>query len=292
VLLVIFLTIIVFVLSRLSGDPAVLLLGDQATPAAIARLRTTLGLDRPYPVQYLVFFAHLLRGDLGRSLEFRVPVAAVLLGPLWRSAVLVVSTSVIVVLVAVPMGIMGAMWHNRAADDVLGAWVSVLQGLPVFWLGLLLIVFFGLELGWLPTSGYGGLQHLILPACTLAAYPIASLSRLLRSSLLEVLHEDYIRTARAKSVPEHAILIRHALRPAAPPVLTLLALQMGPLIGSAIVTESVFAWPGLGRLTLDAVLNRDFPLVQGCVLLVVAIVILANLAADLAYGILDPRIRY
>ena len=285
-------SIVVFMLSRVSGDPVLLMLGEHATPEAVTALRAELGLDRPLVVQYLVFVSNVLRGDLGRSLLFNQPTVQVIRDPLFHSVVLAGAALALTVAVGMPLGILGAARHRRAADYVSSAAASVLQGMPVFWFGLLLITQFSVERRWFPSSGYGGLSHLVLPALTLAAYPTARVSRLLRASLLEVLDLDYVRTARAKGLSERIVIVRHALRNAAIPLLTLVGLQVSAMIGGAVITESVVAWPGLGKLILDAVLARDYPLVQACVLLIALIVITVNLATDLLYGAIDPRIAY
>lgn len=285
-------SIVVFLLSRLSGDPVLLMLSDLATPENVARLRAQLGLDQPLIVQYYRFLIGIFHGDLGDSLLYSMPVTEVIPERLGKSLVLAGASLGLAVLVGGPLGIAGAVWRNRGVDYITGSFVSVLQGMPVFWFGLLLMALFSVRLGWLPTSGFGGLQHLILPTITLAAYPLARISRLTRASLLEVLDQDYVRTARAKGLRERQVLLNHAVRNASIPVVTLIGLQIGALVGGAVITESVFAWPGLGKLILEAVLARDYPLVQGCVLLMAVIMVITNFAVDVLCAYLDPRISY
>src|SRR5262247_860496 len=274
----------------LPGDAVTLMLGEHATKEAVARLRDHLGLDKPLPIRYVEYVGRLLKGDLGRSIQQNRPVVDELADAWPATLELTVAALVIAAAVGVVAGIVSAAWPNSLFDAV--ARLGSLFGLsmPVFWTGLVLIVVFALWLPWLPVGGVGSPSHLVLPAVTLALPSVAMVARMTRSSVLEVLHEDYVRTARAKGVTERLVVAKHALRNAAIPILTLLGLQAGQLMGGAVLTESVFAWPGLGRLMVKAIFARDYVLLQGAVLIFALAFVVINLAVDLAYGALDPRI--
>lgn len=281
--------VLVFSLTRLTGDPASLMLGDAATNETIGELRDEWGLNDPLLVQFGDYVLNLLTGDMGASLRYSRPVADLIGERLMASVVLVVTSVAISVLVSVPLGVLAARRWNRKEDALVRLFVVIGQAIPRFYLGILLMLLFGLRLRWLPTSGYGTWKHVLLPAVTLATPTIALLTRLVRSSLLEVLSADYIRTARAKGLGERRVVYRHALRNALMAPVTMLAIQAAQLVGSAVVVEQVFGWPGLGRLALDAIYARDFPLIQGIVLVLCLIVIVTNLVVDVSYGFINPQ---
>ena len=282
---------VVFVVMRLSGDPVPLLLPADAPRSEYARVAKELGTDRPMPVQYAVFLGHVLKGDFGRSIHFREPAMRVALGYLPATVQLGLTAFALAVLVAVPIGVVSAVRRNTAVDHAAMGLALVGQSAPTFFLGILFILVLSLKAGLLPTSGRGDWTHLVLPALTLGAFSMASIARLTRSALLEVLRQDYVRTARAKGLREWRVVAKHAFRNAAIPVLTITGLQLGTLLGASVVTETVFAWPGLGRLAIHSIYNRDYPIVQCVVFLSALVFIVINFAIDLVYGLLDPRIR-
>jgi ABC-type dipeptide/oligopeptide/nickel transport system permease component len=284
--------VMVFLLLHLvPGDPVELMLGDSARAADREALRRSLGLHQPVSVQFFDYFSGLARFDLGESLFSRRPVSDVLLERLPATLELAAAALLFALLLALPLGVMAARYRNRPADSVAMSFSLLGVSMPNFWLGPLLILVFSLWLGLTPVSGRSGVASLILPAVTLGTALAAVLARMVRSSLLEVLGEDFIRTGRAKGLSESAVLWRHALRNAWLPVLTLLGLQLGTLLGGAVITESVFSWPGLGSLMVEAIQKRDYPVVQGCVLLVSLAYVLVNMLTDLLYVWVDPRIR-
>jgi len=283
--------ILVFFIARLSGDPVLLMVAPGATADEIAAMRRSLGLDQPLPVQLLRYLGGLVRGDLGISLWQGQPVISLVLARLPYTASLTLAALLLAMLVALPTGILTAIKRNTAVDRLAMLLALIGQSMPVFWLGLLLIQVFAVAVPVLPSSGTGTFSHLILPAVTLGLFSTARTTRLVRSGLLDVLNDDYVRTARAKGLGELAVLVRHALRNVLLPVVTLLALEFGRLLGGAVITETIFAWPGLGRLAVDAISRRDFPLLQGVVLSVACGFVVINLLVDLLYGVLDPRIR-
>lgn len=284
--------LVVFGLVRLApGDPTAFLLGTSATPESIAALRHDLGLDQPLAVQLGKFYANLAEGDFGESILYQRPALDVVLEALPRTLVLAGVAFLLSVVVAVPIGVLAAMhrgtWIDRSASVV----VVVAQSVPSFWIGILLIEAFAVRLGWLPTSGSGSWKHVVLPASTLALLQLAVLARSVRSGMLEVLELDYIRAARAKGASGSRIAVVHALRNALIPVVTLLALQLGALLAGSVITEAVFAWPGIGSLAFSSVSARDYPVVQTIVILSAVAIVLSNLVADGLYGRLDPRLR-
>ena len=292
---------IVFLLLRLSaGDPAAILAGDAATPATIAAIRSRLGLDQPMAIQLVRWFWQLLHGDLGTSIISNQPVVHLIADRLEPTLALSVTTILFAILVAVPLGVLAAWKHGTGIDRAVMTLSVAGFSMPVFVLGYLWILGFAMHLKWLPVQGFshlsGGigpfLAHLVLPTLTLSVIYIALIARITRASVLEVLGEDYIRTARAKGVPERAVLLRHALANAAVPIVSVIGIGIALLIGGVVVTESVFNLPGLGRLTVDAVLARDYPVIQGIILVFSGVYVLVNLGVDLAYVLLDPRIRY
>lgn len=285
-------TIVVFLLLRLTGDPAGLMLPLDATDEDVARLRETLGFDRPLPVQYVDFLARALQGDFGESTRHRQPAMEMVLGRLPATFQLMGLSLAFALLIAIPMGVLSALLPDSVLDR-LGVIVALVgQAIPNFFLGIVLILLFSVTLNWLPSSGRGGFQHLILPALTLGTAAAAFINRLLRSSLREVLATDYVRTARAKGRSWLTTVLRHAFRNAAIPVTTIVGIQIIQLFGGAIVTETVFAYPGAGLLLVQALGNRDIPVVQAFVMLVAVVVVIVNLLVDLAYAALDPRITF
>jgi peptide/nickel transport system permease protein len=296
-------SVIVFLVLHLApGDPAEIMLGSQATQEDRLRLRADLGLDDPLHVQYGRWLGHVARGDLGRSLWMRRPVLGEVLVRLKATLILTGTALVLSSIGGVALGVVSATRPNSWLDRTSAIASLFGASMPVFWLGIVLMVVFSLTLGWLPASGmyapYGGgdvedlLRHLVLPALTLAAASVTIVARLTRSAMLEVLGQDYIRTARAKGLVERRIVVRHALKNALVPIVTVIGVQAGYLLGGAVLTETVFAWPGVGTLMVQGILARDIPLVQGCVLVVALTFVLVNLFVDLLYAWLDPRIRY
>jgi peptide/nickel transport system permease protein len=282
---------VVFVVMRLSGDPVPLLLPPDAPRSEILRVRADLGLDRPLPVQYAVFLGNILRGDFGRSIHFRDSALSVVAALIPATLELGLTAFVLATVVAVPVGLFSAVKRNSALDHGVMSLALVGQSAPTFFLGILFILLVSLKAGLLPTGGRGGWNNLVLPALTLGAFAMASIARLTRSAILEVLGADYIRTARAKGVSEMLVVVKHTLRNAALPIITITGLQFGTLLGGAVVTETVFAWPGIGRLAIQSIYNRDYPIVQCTVFLSALIFIAVNLAIDVMYGVLDPRVR-
>jgi peptide/nickel transport system permease protein len=286
-------SVLVFVILRVvPGDPAKMLLPDGAPQSAVDELNRQLGLHEPLHVQYAIFVRSVFRGDFGQSFQYRAPALRVVVERLGATVQLALAALVITVGVGVSLGVVAAMRRGTGYDYASTVLAVLGQSLPNFWLGIMLILLFGVALRWLPTSGFESWRHLILPAVTLAAFPMALVARLTRSSMLEILGRDFIRTGRAKGLAERAVILRHALRNAAVPLLTVLGLQIGTLLGGAVITESVFAWPGMGKLVVDAIFFRDFPVVQTVLILSATIFVLINLLVDLLYTVIDPRIRY
>lgn len=296
-------SIVVFLTMKLiPGDAAQVLAGPQATAEQVQLIRQSLGLDRPLYVQYARWIGRALRGDLGRSIQLEAPVTEMVFDRLKNTLILALASTLLAVAIGVPAGILSATRHSTWIDRTSVAAALFGNSMPTFWLGLVLILIFSLHFRLLPSNGMyslrgpGGLpdllRHLALPALTLCGVPAAVLSRLTRSSLLETLHDDYVRTARAKGVAESRVIVRHALRNALLPVVTLLAIQVGYLLGGSILVETVFSWPGLGLQLYDAIGARDLPLVQGGVLLVAALFVFINLVVDALYAAIDPRIGY
>jgi len=282
--------VVMLTIDLLPGDAVTLMLGEHATKDAVAKLRDHLGLDKPFLVRYLDYVGRVVRGDLGRSIQQNRPVAAELADAWPATLELTVAALLIATVAGLAAGVASAVWPNSFFDAL--ARLGSLFGLsmPIFWTGLVLIVVFSLWLNWLPVGGSGSLSHLVLPAVTLAMPSVAMVSRMTRSAVLDVLREDYVRTARAKGVGEIWVLGRHALRNAFIPILTLVGLQSGQLMGGAVLTETVFAWPGLGRLMVKAIFARDYVLLQGAVLVFALAFVIINLLVDLSYGLLDPRV--
>ncbi|MBI4278963.1 MAG: ABC transporter permease [Armatimonadetes bacterium] len=285
-------TIVAFALLHLAGDPVQLMLGDMATPEDVTRLRRELGLDRPLAVQYWRWLRGAVGGDVGQSIRYQQPAARLVAERLPASLLLAATAMGIAVAAGVPLGILGALFRNSWIDHLVRTIAVLGQSIPFFWLALMFIVLFSVQLEWLPTSGYGTWRHLVMPAVTLSTLSMARIARLLRSSLLDVLNEDYVRTAHGKGLDPSRVVLRHALKNAALPVITVIALQLGAVFGGAVITETIFAWPGIGRLSIDAAVSRDYPLFQGIVVLTAITFVLLNLTTDLLYAVLDPRIRY
>jgi len=268
------------------------MLGESARAVEKERLRHELGLDLPLAAQYLKFLKGIATGDLGESYFFRRPVAEVIAERVPATLELAVASLFVAGIIALPLGILAALREGTALDALSMLFALIGVSMPNFWLGPLLIILFSIKLGWFPVSGRSGLGSLVLPALTLGTALAALLSRMTRSSLLEVLGEEYLTVARAKGLPERRVILKHALRNALIPIVTVLGLQFGALLSGAIITENVFSWPGIGTLLITAVEARDYPLVQGCVLFISIVYVAVNLAVDLLYGFIDPRIRY
>ena len=282
---------VVFVVMRLSGDPVPLLLPPDAPTAEIFRVRHDLGLDRPLIVQYAVFLGDVVHGDFGRSIHYHHPAMAVAFGYLPATFELGVAAFLIAVIFALPIGILSAVRRDSGLDRAAMGVALFGQSAPTFFLGVLFILVFSLRLNLFPTSGRGGWAHLVLPAATLGAFAMASIARITRSAMLEVLRTDFVRTARAKGAREAAVVLKHTLKNAALPIITITGLQLGTLLGGAVVTETVFAWPGMGRLAIQSIYNRDYPVVQSAVFIAAVLFIAINLTLDVMYGVLDPRVR-
>lgn len=283
---------VVFVVMRLSGDPVPLLLPPDAPRSEYARVARELGLDRPLPVQYAFFLGNVLRGDFGRSLHFREPAMRVVVGYLPATLELGLTAFALAVVIAVPIGLLSAVKRNSPLDQAAMGVALVGQSAPTFFLGILFILLLSLKAGWLPTSGRGGWEHLVLPSLTLGAFTMASIARLTRSSVLEVLRQDYVRTARAKGLAERAVVYRHALSNSLLPVVTFIGWWGGRLLGGIVIMEIIFAVPGMGTALVQAVSYRDYPTVQALVFVMAVVFLTINLLIDLFYGWLDPRIRY
>jgi len=296
-----FVSVLVFVVIRvLPGDAAMIILGTEGSPEAVARLRAAMGLDRPIAVQYVEWIGRALRGDLGRSIQYDVPVAGLILSRMSVTLPLTLLAAGLMVATAVPVGVFAATRHRRWGDYLAMTLSQLGVAVPGFWAGLLLVLLFSVKLGWVQSGGFDGwsqgfwraLRSLILPAVALGFFQFAVLARTTRSAVLEVFREEYVKTARAKGVGEGGVLFRHALRNAMIPVVTVAGIQLGQLMAGSIVLETVFYLPGLGRLAIGAISARDLPVVQGVVLFVASMIVLINVVVDVLYGFLDPRIRY
>jgi peptide/nickel transport system permease protein len=300
-LTLLFVSLLVFMVVRvLPGDPALIMLGIEASPDAVARLREGLGLNRPVPVQYAEWAGRAVLGDLGRSIQYDVPVAGLIASRLSVTLPLTLMAAVLMVMAAIPLGVFAATRHRRWGDYAAMTLSQLGIAVPGFWAGLLLILLFSVKLGWFQAGGFDGwgqgvghaLRSLLMPAVALGLFQFAVLARTTRSALLEVLREEYVKTARAKGVAERGVIFRHALKNAMIPILTVAGVQLGQLMAGSIILESVFYLPGLGRLALGAISARDLPVVQGVVLFVASGIVVINAAVDMLYGVLDPRIRY
>lgn len=282
---------LVFFVMHLSGDPTLLLAPEGASAEQIAQLRHLLGFDQPLYVQYLGYLGTLAQGDLGQSLVQRLPVSLILFSRLPYTLALAAGSLAVALAIGIPAGIAMAVWRGGIVDKLLSAFVLAGQSLPTFWSGVLLILLFGVILRWLPTSGADGLSSLIMPSVALGAVAMSTFARMTRISVLDELGRDYVNAARARGLPMRSVVLRHVLRNAAIPVITITALEIGNLLAGAVIVETVFAWPGIGQLAMQSIQARDFLVVQAIVLFVSLTYIALNLLADLAYTIVDPRIR-
>jgi ABC-type dipeptide/oligopeptide/nickel transport system permease component len=285
-------SVVVFLILHLTGDPALLLLPPEASADDIARFRRAMGFDDPIAVQYLRFLRGAVRGSFGESLRHGEPAMTLVLERLPATVELAGAGLLIAICLAIPTGIVSAVRRNKPIDYVATVFALLGQAMPTFWLGIMLILVFSVQFGWLPSSGRGGLVHLILPAITLGLFTTARITRLTRSGMLEVLGQDYIRTARAKGVSEPPVIWKHALRNASIPIVTIVGIELGTLLGGSVITETIFAWPGVGRLSVQAIFNRDYPVVQAAVFLLASTFVLVNFLVDVIYTYLDPRIRF
>jgi peptide/nickel transport system permease protein len=285
------LTAVFLLIHLIPGDPIDVILGEQALPAAREQLKHRLGLDAPAPVQYVRYLAATVTGDLGTSIAYDRPVARMLAERVPATVELALAAMAVAIAIALPLGLLCAVKRGRAADHA--GMVAALVGvsMPNFWLGPLLILAFSVNLGWLPLSGRSGPLSFILPAITLGTAMAAILTRMIRASVLEVMHRPFVAAARAKGLSPMRVMLHHVLSNALIPVITVIGLQFGALLAGAIITETIFAWPGLGRLTVEAIQTRDYPLVQGCVLIICLGYLMASLLADLCYAVVDPRVR-
>jgi len=282
---------LVFAVLHMTGDPVLMLLPPDPSKEEIEALTRALGLDQPLHVQYWRFFLKVARGDFGSSLQHQQPAMGLVLERLPASLVLTVTGVLLAVAIALPLGILAAVRRGTWVDHVAVAITAVGQSAPFFWIALMLMLLLAVTLHLLPTTGYGTWRHLVMPALTLATYPMAAIARLVRSSMLDVLEADYIKTARSKGLRERRVILEHALKNAALPVVTVVGLQFGLLLGGSIVAEMIFAWPGVGRLIIFAIYNRDYPLVEAAVFVMAMVFVLCNLLVDLCYAWLDPRVK-
>jgi ABC-type dipeptide/oligopeptide/nickel transport system permease component len=281
-----------FMLRMLPGDPAQVLAGQMASQEDIKNIRQQLGLDKPIFVQYGIFLSRLAKLDLGRSARTQSPVIKEIWARLPNTVLLAVTAITLACLFGIPAGIISAVRPYTWIDYLFTSMALFGISMPVFWLGLMLIVVFSLVLHWLPAGGIGSWKHVILPSFTLAAFVVAFITRITRASMIETLSQDYTTTARSKGLKEQVVIVKHALKNALIPIVTVVGLQFGLLLGGAVLTETVFAWPGLGRLIVDSILARDYPVIQGTILIFGLLYILVNLVVDLLYAYIDPRIRY
>ena len=274
------------------GDPVEVMLGESASAADRVALRTELGMDRPLPRQFADYLGKLAQGDFGRSIHSHAEISGLLAERLPATAVLALLSLALALAAGVPLGIVAALCHNRWPDRLATLSALTLSAMPHFWLGPLMMLVFAVWLGWLPVSGMESTASIVLPAVTLASGLAAILTRMTRASLLEVLNEDFVRTARAKGLPERVVILRHALKPALLPVVTVAGLQLGSLLAGAVITETVFGWEGVGRLLVESIEKRDYPVTQACVLVIALVYVAVNRLTDLAYVRLDPRVRF
>lgn len=285
------LTIVIFVLARLAGDPVPLVLGMEATKADIEFYRRQYGLDKPLVMQYLTFLGNISRGDFGVSFRYRVPAIDLILPALWATFKLVSVAMLLAVAVGVPLGVLGSVKPRGLLSRMVGWYAAAGESIPSFWFALVLMLVFAVTLGVLPSSGYGTWRHFVLPVCTLALFSSASLAALTRANMVSVLQSDFVKMERNLGMPEHLIIFKHALRNASLPIITFLGLQFGVLLGGAVVTERVFAWPGIGQVLVEAIFTRDYPIIQAGVLVTAFCFMIINLVVDGMVGVLDPRVR-
>jgi ABC-type dipeptide/oligopeptide/nickel transport system permease component len=284
-------TLVFSLIHLIPGDPVQAMLGDAASPESVADMRSKLGLDRPLYVQYVSFLKAAARGDLGTSLRTSEPVTAAIAARLPATFELALAAMLVAIAIAIPMGIVAAVWAGTGVDHAATTVALLGISVPNFWLGPLLAIVFSVGLGWFPVSGRGTLAHLVLPAITLGAPLAAVLARMTRASLIDELRELYVTAARARGMSAGRVVLRHAFRNSLIPIVTVLGLQVGAVLTGAVITETIFAWPGVGRLLIQSIGFRDYPLVQGCILLIAVTYVSVNLLTDMAYGFLDPRIR-
>ena len=285
-------TLVVFWVIRLSGDPVLLMLPADASPQDIQRLRELLGFDQPVHIQLWRFMERVATGDFGTSLRFQEPALALVLDRLPSTVLLAFTALSVAGVIALPLGVLSAVRRNSVWDHAAMGVALLGQSMPIFWTGIMLITIFAVALDLFPSSGSGTIRHLVLPTVALGFLSTGRVTRLVRGRMIEVLGEDYVRTARAKGLTESCVLYRHALRNCLLPVITIMGLELGSTLGGAVVTEMVFAWPGVGRLIVSAIFARDYPLVQAAVLIVAAMFVVVNLVVDLLYVVIDPRVRY
>ncbi len=293
VIVIIGVTVISFGVLFMTGDPTMLLLGDQARGMPrekIEEFRHNMGFDRPWIVQYASYMKNVLKGDLGTSYYHRRPNVDIIKDSMPNTIKLATSAMALTIIIAVPLGILSATKRNSLIDRFTMSFGLLGQSLPVFWLGIIMILIFGVKLRWLPVSGMGTYKHLIMPTVALGLFSCARDARMIRSCMLDVLNQDYVRTARAKGLPERLVIYKHALKNALIPVITMLGMEFGFLLGGAVITETIFAWPGIGRLTINAILTKDIPLVQASVIVLALIFVFINLFVDLVYTLLDPKV--
>jgi len=284
-------SLVVFIILHLTGDPAALLMPMDATPEQVAQFRQEMGFNDPIIVQYWRFFKGTLRGDFGQSFRHSQPALELVMERMPATIQLTLAAMVIALLVAIPVGIISAIRRNSILDHIGMTGALLGQSTPVFWLGIMLILIFSVTIQWFPSSGRGEIQHLVLPAITLGMFTMARTARMMRSSMLEVMGQEYMKTAKAKGLSPGMVILKHALKNAAIPVVTIVGMELGTLLGGAVITEWIFAWPGVGRLTVQAIFNRDYPVVQAAVFLLASIFVLVNLVVDLLYTYLDPRVK-
>ncbi|RMF84450.1 MAG: ABC transporter permease [Nitrospinota bacterium] len=292
IFLLVLVAAIVFFLGRFTGNPADLMLPEDATPEDREALMKTLGLDRPYYEQFYIFIVNALHGDLGDSIRYRRPATELFFSRLPNTLKLVPPTMAVALLMAIPLGVLSAVYRGTLIDRISGVIAVFGIATPNFWLGILLIYIFSVQLGWLPSARMGSARHYVMPTITLGTFLVAGFMRLIRSSMLEVLDSEFVKLARIKGLSERIVVWKHCLRNALIPVLTLMGVFMSALVTGAIVTETVFAWPGIGRLTFEAVIFRDYPLLQAVVIMDAVLVLVINLVVDILYAYIDPRIRY
>ncbi|MFW6116353.1 MAG: ABC transporter permease [bacterium] len=290
-LLLLGISTLLFFLLRLTGDPVLLLLGTEASYEQIAAARRSLGLDKPLPVQYVSFLARLLRLDFGSSIQTGQSAIDVVLDRFPATVEVAVVAVLITVVCGIPIGVFSALYRGHPGSGAIMTLAVVAQSAPTFWIGLMLMLVFGVSLRWLPTVGHGTVKHLVLPALTLSALPMARAARIARSAMLEVLSQQYLLTARAKGLTERRVILRHAVKNMLIPVVTVTGMDLGQLLGGAVIVETVFAWPGMGRQLYLAVAGRDYPVVQATVFVVTCVVVGINLIVDTTYFLLDPRVR-
>ena len=285
-------TLVFFVFQLIPGDPARIFAGEEAPQERVDQIRRDLGLDQPILVQYGRYLSRLLRGDLGQSISSRRPVVTEIRNRFGNTFSLALAAITLATVVGILLGVVSALFRGQLLDYLVTILALLGISVPVFWLGLLLMQLFSVELGWLPAAGYGTWRHYVMPTITLSVFSIAFITRMTRSSLLETIQQDYVRTARAKGVRERLVLLLHSLRNALLPITIVVGLRFGYMVGGAVITEEVFAWPGMGRLLILAVAQRDIPLVQGLLLVFASSFVLVNLLVDILYAFLDPRIRH